>query len=198
MQAEGGASLSHGDADQRTSRRPLKLFFGVAAGAYLIDLGTKVLAVDRLAGEPPIPVFGDVLQLTLVRNPGAAFSTGTSYTLLLSLVAMGAVAVVLFLSRRLDDRLWAFGLGCLLGGVLGNLTDRIFRAPGFLRGHVIDFLQLPNWPVFNVADMCINLAAGVIILQAFRGVSYTGERSRPDEPEARGADRDGATGPERP
>ncbi|CAA9360580.1 MAG: Lipoprotein signal peptidase [uncultured Nocardioidaceae bacterium] len=181
MQAEGGASLSHGDADQRTSRRPLGIFFGVAATAYLLDIGTKVLAVDRLEGEPPVPVIGEVLQLTLVRNPGAAFSTGTSYTLVLSLVAVAAVVVVLFLARRLNDRLWAVGLGCLLGGVLGNLTDRIFREPGFLRGHVIDFLQLPNWPVFNIADMCINAAAVVIILQAFRGVSHTGERSSDEQ-----------------
>lgn len=178
MQAEGGASLSDGDADERHRRRPLGLFFGVAAGAYLLDLGTKVLAVDRLDGEPPVQVFGEFLQLTLVRNPGAAFSTGTSYTLVLSLVAIAAVVVVLFLSRRLNDRVWAVGLGCLLGGVLGNLTDRVFREPGFLRGHVIDFLQLPNWPVFNIADICINVAAGVIILQAFRGVSHTGERQR--------------------
>ena len=184
MQAEGGASLNQGDDDQGTSRRPLGIFFGVAAAAYLLDIGTKVLAVDRLEGEPPVPVLGEVLQLTLVRNPGAAFSTGTSYTLLLSLVAVAAVFVVLFLSRRLNDRLWAVGLGFLLGGVLGNLTDRVFRQPGFLRGHVIDFLQLPNWPVFNIADMCINAAAVVIILQAFRGVSYTGERSGAEqEPE---------------
>ena len=176
MQAEGGASLSHSDADGTHRRRPLGIFFGVALTAYVLDLATKVLAVDRLQGRAPVEVFGEVLQLNLVRNPGAAFSTGTSYTLLLSLVAVGAVVVVLFLSRRLGDRLWAFGLGALLGGVLGNLTDRVFRDPGFLRGHVIDFLQLPNWPVFNVADMCINFAAGVIILQAFRGVSYTGAR----------------------
>ncbi len=178
MQAARGASLNPSDPDQGpASRRPLRLFAGVAVVAYLLDLGTKTLAVDRLQGREPVHVVGDLLQLTLVRNPGAAFSTGTSYTLLLSLVAIGALVVVLVLARRLNSRLWAFGLGCLLGGVLGNLTDRIFRAPGFLRGHVIDFLALPHWPVFNVADMCINIAAGVIILQALRGVSYTGERS---------------------
>ena len=177
MQAARGASLNPSDKkDQPSVRRPLGTFFGVALAAYLVDLGTKILAVERLEGRPPVPVLGDLLQLTLVRNPGAAFSTGTSYTLLLSLVAVAAVAVVLVLSRRLGDRLWAVGLGCLLGGVLGNLTDRVFREPSFLRGHVVDFLQLPNWPVFNVADICINIAAGVIILQALRGISHTGER----------------------
>ena len=177
MQAERGASLSPSDAgDRHPRRRPLGIFFGVAAAAYLLDLATKVLAVQRLEGRAPVHVVGDLLQLNLVRNPGAAFSTGTSYTLVLSLVAVTAVTVVLLLSRRLNDRLWAVGLGFLLGGVLGNLTDRIFRAPGFLHGHVVDFFQLPSWPVFNVADMCINLAAAVIILQAVRGVSYTGDR----------------------
>jgi signal peptidase II len=177
MQAEGGASLTHGDADEHSRRRPLGLFLTVAAIAYLLDLSTKILAVDRLERGQSVPVLGDFFQLTLVRNPGAAFSTGTSYTVVLSLVAVTAVVVVLFLSRRLNDRVWAFGLGCLLGGVLGNLTDRIFREPGFLRGHVIDFFELPNWPVFNVADICINVAAGVIILQAVRGISYTGQRN---------------------
>ena len=176
MQAEGGASLSRSDADGHPGRRPLGIFAVVAVATYLLDLTTKVIAVARLEDRPPVQVIGDFLQLNLVRNPGAAFSTGTSYTLLLSLVAVTAVVVVLVLARRLDDRLWAVGLGCLLGGVLGNLTDRVFRAPGFLRGHVVDFLELPNWPVFNVADISINVAAGVIILQAVRGVSYTGER----------------------
>jgi signal peptidase II len=155
----------------------------VAAVAYAVDLGTKILAVRRLEGEAPVPIVGELLHFTLVRNPGAAFSTGTSYTVLLSLVAVTAVVVILVLARRVGDRLWAFGLGCLLGGVLGNLTDRIFREPGFLRGHVIDFLQLPRFPVFNVADICINVAAGVIILQAVRGVSLSGERAAPRKAE---------------
>ena len=176
MQAEGGASLSRSDADGPPGRRPLGLFAGVAVAAYLLDLGTKVLAVDRLEDRAPVQVIGTVFQLDLVRNPGAAFSTGTSLTLLLSLVAVTAVGVVLFLSRRLGDRLWAVGLGCLLGGALGNLTDRVFRDPGFLRAHVADFFYLPHWPVFNVADICINVAAGVIIVQAVRGISYTGHR----------------------
>ncbi len=180
MQAARGASLSSSDTHE-TPRRPLGIFFGVAVVVLLLDQGSKALAVDRLEGRPPVPVVGDVLQLTLVRNPGAAFGTGTSYTFVLSLVAVAATIVVLLLARRLGSAMWALGLGCLLGGVLGNLTDRIFRQPGVLRGHVVDFLALPNWPVFNVADISINVAAGVIILQAFRGVAYTGERTRPSD-----------------
>jgi signal peptidase II len=176
MQAARGASLSDSDPVDRPVRRPWRLFLLTASTAYLLDLLTKTLALERLADRPPVRVLGDLLQLTLVRNAGAAFSTATGYTFVLSLIAVGAIVVVLTLARRLVDRVWAFGLGCLLGGVLGNLTDRVFRDPGFLRGHVVDFIQLPHWPVFNVADMCINLAAAVIVVQALRGVSLTGRR----------------------
>jgi signal peptidase II len=154
----------------------LALFAAVAATTYAVDVVTKALAVAQLEGRAPVRVLGDLLQLTLVRNPGAAFSTGTSYTLVLSFIALAAVLVVLYVARTLSDRLWAIGLGCLLGGVLGNLTDRVFRPPAPFRGHVVDFLQLPHWPVFNVADMCIDAAAVVIVLQALRGISPSGAR----------------------
>lgn len=182
MQATRGASLTPGDKARRPLRRPLVIFAATAAVLYLLDLLTKTIALERLRPEVPVRLVGDFLRLTLVRNPGAAFSTATSYTTVLSLVAVGAVLVVLVLARRLADPLWAFGLGSLLGGVAGNLTDRVFRDPGFLRGHVVDFLQLPGWPVFNLADVFINVAAAVIIVQAFRGVSLRGER-RQREPE---------------
>jgi signal peptidase II len=97
--------------------------------------------------------------------------------MVLSAIAIAAAAAVLWTSRRLGSTGWAVGLGFLLAGVLGNLTDRVFREPGLLRGHVVDFLRLPHWPIFNVADVCINVAAGVIILQALRGVSVNGSRS---------------------
>ncbi len=114
-----------------------------------------------------------------MRNPGAAFSTGTSYTVLLSVIALVAAGVVIRFGRRLGDRTWAVALGLLLAGVCGNLTDRVFREPGVLRGHVVDFLELPHWPVFNVADMLIDAAVILIILQTWRGVRITGARGRP-------------------
>lgn len=191
MQTARGASLTesedgstpdrHGATAPSTqpaaSRRPLILFGTVALGCYLLDLLTKSLAVSNL-GDDPVDVVGSWLQLHLIRNPGAAFSTGTSYTVLLSCIAIVAAGTVLWYSRRLRSPLWAVGLGALLGGVLGNLTDRAFREPGFLRGHVVDFLQVPHWPVFNIADICINVAAGIIILQAIRGVGIDGRRHR--------------------
>jgi signal peptidase II len=161
----------------------LAVFATIAVVGYVVDLVTKVLAVAELTDQPPKPVIGDFLTLYLARNPGAAFSTGTSYTLVLTCLAVVAAVVVLWVARRLGSTGWAIGLGFLLAGILGNLTDRIFRSPGVLRGHVVDFLRLPNWPIFNVADICINIAAAVIILQALRGMPVSGVR-----PAARPAD----------
>jgi signal peptidase II len=158
------------------------VFAAVAAVLYTTDVVTKHLAVEHLTGEPDKPLVGDLLQLHLTRNPGAAFSTGTAFTEVLTVVAIVAVGVVLWLSRRLGSTAWACALGFLLAGVSGNLTDRMFRAPGPFRGHVIDFLMLPNWPIFNVADMCINAAAGLILIQAFRGIRLDGSRVRTDGP----------------
>jgi signal peptidase II len=183
MQAARGASLNHSDPETspaprvRSRQRPYAVLAGVALGGYALDVLTKLVAVDRLSETDTVEVLGSWLTLTLVRNPGAAFSTGTSMTLLLSMIAIGAATFVLYLSRRLGSTLWAVGLGFLLAGILGNLTDRVFRDPGPLRGHVIDFLQLPNWPVFNVADICINIAAAVIIVQAIRGVRIDGTKN---------------------
>lgn len=153
----------------------------VAITLYAVDILTKVLAVRHLDGRPDVPLVGDLLVLHLTRNPGAAFSTGTEYTVVLSCLAAVAVCVVLYLSLRVRSVLWAVGLGLLLAGVSGNLTDRVLREPGPMRGHVIDFLMLPNWPVFNIADICINVAAGVILLQAFRGVRLDGTRDVEEE-----------------
>jgi signal peptidase II len=187
MQAARGTSLSdatdsHPPRPQRSRARLAALFAGTALAAYALDLGSKLLAVARLSDRPDVPVLGDLLVLHLTRNPGAAFSTGTEYTVVLSCVAIAAVLVVLYLSRRVGTVSWAVALGLLLAGVAGNLTDRLFRAPGPMRGHVIDFLMLPNWPVFNVADMCIDTAAALILIQAFRGIRIDGRRTE-SEPE---------------
>lgn len=118
------------------------------------------------------------LTLRLIRNPGAAFSLGESVT---PVFAVLSFAVLVFVLVRLAPRIghvgWAVALGLLSAGVSGNLADRLFRQPGFLHGHVVDFLQLPNWPIFNVADMCITSAAVLImILSVVRNVAINGER----------------------
>lgn len=158
----------------------LAVFAAVALVLYAADQLSKAWAVAALGGRTDRQLIGEILQLRLVRNPGAAFSTGTGYTEIFTGIAIVAVVVVLWLSRRLGSVLWAVGLGMLLAGVAGNLTDRLVRSPGPLRGHVIDFLMLPNWPVFNIADMCINVAAALILIQAFRGVRLNGTRVADD------------------
>ena len=183
MQAARGASLSPSDqVDHDPARRRLDarlIFAGMAALAYAADLASKQWALASLA-DGDVEVLGDWLTLHLTFNPGAAFSTGTGFTIVFTCLAMVAVAVVLWLSRRLASTGWALALGFLLGGVGGNLTDRIVREPEPFHGHVVDFLMLPNWPVFNVADICINVAAGLIILQTFRGVALDGSRDSGD------------------
>jgi signal peptidase II len=178
MQATRGTSLSSADPESHPAPTPRhrRLFVAVAVAAYAVDLTTKLLAVAHLTPGAPKDVVGGLLRLDLVRNPGAAFSTGTSYTAILSVIAVIAAGVVIRFERRLGDRTWAVALGLLLAGVCGNLTDRVFREPGFLRGHVVDFLELPHWPVFNVADMLIDAAVVLIVIQTWRGVRITGAR----------------------
>lgn len=142
--------------------------------AYLLDLATKQLALSRMEPGQTIPVVGDLLGLHLTFNPGAAFSMGTDATVFLSLLAIVAVLTIAWLGRTVRSRLWAVALGMLLAGIGGNLTDRLFRDPGPLRGHVVDFLQLPHWPVFNVADMAIVGGGLLLLVTVFKGIEIDG------------------------
>lgn len=152
---------------------------------YTLDVVTKVLAVERLAGRPDVPLVGDWFTLHLVRNPGAAFSLGTEATVFLSMLAIAAVVTILWWCRRIGSAWWAVALGLLLAGVGGNLTDRLLREPGPMRGHVIDFFRLPNWPVFNIADILINAGGIMVVIAVFRGVEIDGSRTETDEEEHR-------------
>ncbi len=163
-------------------RRSLQvLLWGLAAGVYAVDQVTKWLAVQHLTGRDPISVVGELLQLRLLYNPGAALSIGNSMTWLLTLVAVGVTVAVVRTSRQLGSRAWAVALGMLLAGAVGNLTDRFLRDPGFARGHVVDFIGYGNWFVGNVADIAIVAAAVLITLLAFRGIDVNGTR-QPREP----------------
>jgi signal peptidase II len=183
MQATPGTPLSqpeqHTETEEpRPPRRRVWVFVVVALFAYAADVVSKVVAVETLAGQAPMPLVGDLLVLRLTRNPGAAFSLGTSATFVLSLISIGVVLVVAWLARRVGSRVWAVALGLLLGGAAGNLTDRLLREPAPMKGHVVDFLELPNWPVFNLADSAIVLAAALIIVQSFRGIQIDGGRAK--------------------
>jgi len=182
MQAARGTSLNSGDHTEspitpRPNRARLRLVVAVtAAVAYLIDVTTKVVAVERLTGKGRVDVVGDLFGFNLTRNPGAAFSTGTAFTAVFSVLAIVATVVVLVLVRRVGTTLWAVGLGLMLAGITGNLTDRLLRAPGPLRGHVVDFLELPHWPIFNVADVCLNVGVVIVLIQTVRGIRLDGTR----------------------
>jgi signal peptidase II len=152
------------------------LVLAVAALAWVADAVTKILAVEHLTDRGPVELVPNVLHLTLTRNSGAAFSIGTGLTAVLTAIACVVVVVVLRLLVKVSSTGWALALGLLLGGALGNLTDRLFRGPAPFRGHVVDFLELPHWPVFNLADCCIVAAAVLIGLLSLRGVGLDGSR----------------------
>jgi signal peptidase II len=144
-----------------------------------VDQVTKLWAVATLEGQPDREIVGELLRFSFVRNPGAAFGLGGGATIVFSLVAV-VVAVVLFrMSTKLASMWWAVALGLMLGGALGNLIDRIFREPAPLQGHVVDFLRLPNWPVFNVADMSLVAAAIMIVALSLLNVPYDRPRHEP-------------------
>ncbi|GAA0611052.1 hypothetical protein GCM10009547_11360 [Sporichthya brevicatena] len=142
---------------------------------YAADLLTKIWAVKRL-GDPDesIKIVGDLFQLELTRNPGAAFGIGVSMTIVFTLLSLVVVGVVLRTAGRLGSTWWAVVFGLVLGGALGNLTDRLFRSPGFMRGHVVDFLHLKNWPVFNLADTAFCIAGAIVFLLVLRNIPLEG------------------------
>jgi signal peptidase II len=142
----------------------------VAALIWGLDLSTKIWAVNNLSARNPVEIFGSFFQLTLIRNPGAAFSFATGATVVFTAIAVAAVVVIVYYSSKITSLGWASTLGLLLGGVLGNLTDRLFRSPGFFKGEVIDWLEITNWPVFNLADSAIVIAAFLAILLTIRNV----------------------------
>jgi signal peptidase II len=141
-----------------------------------LDELTKTWVVDHLRGGRVIQLLGGHLLLEQDRNPGAAFGIGTGSTVVFSVVAVVVIVIVLRTSRRLGSIGWAIGLGLLLGGALGNLSDRIFRSPGVLRGWVVDWIDLRWWPVFNLADSGIVLGAVLLVLLSMRGVRLDGSR----------------------
>jgi len=149
----------------------------VAVCVYAIDQVSKFLVVENLTERQPVPVIGELLQFYFVKNPGAAFSLGSGSTWIFAIIAgLVAVFIVVF-APRIRSLAWAVLFGLLLGGNLGNLTDRLFREPGFGVGHVIDFLQLQYFPaIFNVADMAIVASMAVFIVLTIRGVGITGVR----------------------
>lgn len=148
-----------------------RTLLSVAWLIWILDLATKAWAVSQLSNREPVKIFGSFFQLTVVRNSGAAFSFASNSTLFLTLFSIIVLLGVIYFAPKLTSKGWSVVLGLVMGGVLGNLMDRIFREPSFLRGHVIDWMQLPNWPIFNIADTAIVVAAGLAMILTARNIS---------------------------
>ena len=161
------------------SRRTPALF---AAGVALVGLGvdqaSKRAVLETLSPGQPVEIVGSLVRFNLIFNPGAAFSLGTSMTLALSIFAIVALLACVFIAlSKVRTLSQALAVGLMMAGSSGNLHDRIFRAPGPLLGHVVDFIQLPHFAIFNVADMCITSAAFLIILLSLRNPSEEKKRA---------------------
>lgn len=161
------------------SRRTPALF---AAGVALVGLGvdqaSKRAVLETLSPGQPVEIVGSLVRFNLIFNPGAAFSLGTSMTLALSIFAIVALLACVFIAlSKVRTLSQALAVGLMMAGISGNLRDRIFRAPGPLLGHVVDFIQLPHFAIFNVADMCITSAAFLIILLSLRNPSEEKKRA---------------------
>jgi signal peptidase II len=149
----------------------------VASGVYAIDQITKYFVVANLTERVRVPFIGELLQFQFVKNSGAAFSLGEGMTWIFSIVATAVAVFILVFARRIRSTGWAVLFGMLLGGNLGNLTDRLFREPSFGQGHVIDFLQLYAFPaIFNIADVAIVASMGLFIILTLRGIGLDGHR----------------------
>jgi len=174
-----GATPLYADGRMDGRRRRVGVLLAVAAAVYLLDMVSKVVVAATMHYGAPIRLLGSALQLDYTRNPGAAFSLGgTGYTIVFTLIAVGVVTVILRLARKLFSVRWAIALGLLLGGAVGNLTDRIVRAPGVFRGWVVDFIEVPHWPIFNLADSAICVGGALMVLLAFRGLHPDGTDER--------------------
>ncbi len=171
-------------AERPPPKSRVALLAAIAPVVLALDVVTKVLAVAELEGQEPVELFGGLVYLSFLRNPGAAFGLAEGWTVILALVAFGVVGFILWIARRLRSVGWAIGLGLVLGGALGNLVDRIFRSPGPLRGHVVDFISVVEpygtfFPVFNIADSGICVGGAVIVIMAVLQRDYDGSRPEP-------------------
>ncbi|MBW4718003.1 signal peptidase II [Saccharothrix obliqua] len=150
-----------------TFTRRLPVVVAIALTVLVVDQATKFWAESTLVGRAPIPVLGDFIRFRLLYNPGAAFSLGSGSTWIFTIIAAVAVVVLARFATRPQTAGRAFALALLLGGASTHLLDRLFRAPGFARGHVVDFIDYNGWFVGNVADIALTVGAVLLVLFGF-------------------------------
>jgi signal peptidase II len=189
---EDGVVTEQPDQPARPRRSRARLLLGLALAVLALDIASKLLVVAVLSDRDPLRLLGGAVYLTEARNTGAAFSFAEGATVVFSLIAAAVVVVIVRSARRLYSTGWAVALALVLGGAVGNLLDRVFRDPGFLRGGVVDFISLFDpygrvWPIFNVADSAIVCGGVLGALLAFRGVEFDGRRNRDQAATADGA-----------
>jgi signal peptidase II len=190
LQAAGGTTLN---ADEATvtetsaephggfSGRALAVLGGTAVVAVILDQVVKELSTKNLVEGEPVRILGGLIHLSLLRNSGAAFSLGSDYTWIFPLVTIVVVGWIGVMSRKLRSLPWAIALGLVLGGALGNLGDRLFRAPGVLHGHVVDMISLfgpygEYFAVFNIADSCLSVGVVLAVILELTGRQRDGRR----------------------
>ncbi|GGV15662.1 signal peptidase II [Streptomyces griseoflavus] len=169
-----GTDGAAADTGRPRGKRRIAVLFAVAAFAYALDLISKMIVVAKLEHHEPIEIVGDWLRFEAIRNAGAAFGFGEAFTVIFTVIAAAVIVVIIRLARKLYSLPWAIALGLLLGGALGNLTDRIFRSPGVFEGAVVDFIAPKHFAVFNLADSAIVCGGILIVLLSFRGLDPDG------------------------
>ena len=187
MEKSLGAQGGRDGEGRRARRLSVTVLWTMAVVIVVVDQLSKQWALSALSDGQHTTLLGRALGLVLVRNPGAAFSFATGQTWIFALIASLVVVIIVRVSRNLASRSWAVALGLVLGGAVGNLIDRLLREPGFLRGHVIDFIDYGGYFVGNVADIAIVAAAAGIIILSLGGWEIDGTRAgASDDPEAKG------------
>ena len=201
----GAATPPSGDGDGATPaprrRSRARLLLGLALVVFALDLATKLAVVATIDRGENIRTLGGAVYLTQARNTGAAFAFAEGATVVFTLIALVVAAVIVRSARRLFSTGWAVALALVLGGAVGNLVDRLFRDPGFLRGGVVDWISVfgpdgEHYPIFNVADSAIVCGGVLGALLAFRGIEFDGSRTKEKEAAAKAArdtDRDAGT-----
>ncbi|MEU4561423.1 signal peptidase II [Actinoplanes sp. NPDC023936] len=184
MQAVGGTTLNADEpatVKPRFAPRAVAVLAATAVIAVAVDQWVKHLSTENLEPGEPVRILGGLVYLSLFRNGGAAFSLGSDYTWVFPLITLVVVGWIGWMASRLRSLPWAIALGLVLGGALGNLGDRLFRAPSFLHGHVVDMISVfgPNgqyFAIFNIADSCLSVGVVLAVLLELTGRQRDGSR----------------------